>query len=133
MPTEVHWLACKRVLRYLKGTTHIGVMFGATSSATPLNIVLQPCFTDADWAGDNTDRRSTTGYLMKVNGNTVSWTSKKQATVALSTAEAEYMATGAATQEIMWLRSLLNEMGYEQGGCNHSSLRQSSSDCNRIR
>jgi hypothetical protein len=115
-PTEAHWLACKRVLRYLRGTTHLGLIFGGTSSAAPLNIVLEPCFSDADWAGDSTDRRSTTGYLMKVNGSTVSWASKKQPTVALSSAEAEYMAVGAAVQEILWLRTLLNEMGFEQGG-----------------
>ena len=60
------------------------------------------------------DRRSTSGYIVKVNGCTVSWASKKQPTVSLSSAEAEYMAAGTAVQEVLWMRALLREMGFEQ-------------------
>ncbi len=67
-------------------------------------------FSDADWAGDKSDRRSTTGYVVCVNGCVVSWGVKKQSTVALSTAEAEYMAVSSTTQEILWVIQLLNEM-----------------------
>jgi hypothetical protein len=71
---------------------------------------------DADWAGDVGDRRSTTGFVFKLAGAPISWTSKKQATVSLSTTEAEYMALAAAAQEVVWLRLLLKDLGHEQAG-----------------
>ena len=67
-------------------------------------------FTDADWGGDCQDRKSTTGYVVKINGSTVSWATKKQPTVAISTAEAEYMAISADTQELLWIQQILREM-----------------------
>lgn len=69
-------------------------------------------YCDADWAGDVTDRRSTTGYCMFVGGNLVTWKSKKQSVVSRSSAEAEYRAMAAATSEIVWLKALLEEMGF---------------------
>jgi hypothetical protein len=120
-PTYADWLACKRVFRYLKGTASMGLTFGgirgssSTSSGTGgQGVILAPAFCDADWAGDTTDRRSTTGFIIKVNGSPVSWTSKKQTTVSLSSAEAEYMAAGAAAQEVMWMRALMEELGFVQ-------------------
>lgn len=71
-------------------------------------------WSDADWAGDATTRRSTTGYVFLVNRAAVSWNSKLQPTVALSTTEAEYMALCAAIQEAMFLRQLLKDMGFPQ-------------------
>jgi len=71
-------------------------------------------YSDADWAGDIDSRRSTTGYLFTIGGVPVSWKSKRQATVALSTAEAEYMALSAATQEVVWLRKFLKNFEIEQ-------------------
>jgi hypothetical protein len=84
-PGPAHWTAVKRILRYLKGTSDWGLLFN------PKNDTLVG-YSDADWAGDPDSRRSTTGYLFTIGGVPVAWKSKKQATVALSTAEAEYMA-----------------------------------------
>ena len=108
-PKARHMTACDRVFRYLAGTKTWGLLFGrregnptgATASA----------YADADWAGDKTDRKSITGWIAKVNGDPVSWTSKKQSVVSLSTCEAELYAESAAVQELMWLRGLLKELG----------------------
>ena len=69
-------------------------------------------YTDADWGGDQVDRRSTTGFAFLFGGGAVSWSSKKQRTVALSSTEAEYMAATQATKEAIWFRRLLKEIGY---------------------
>ena len=71
-------------------------------------------YSDADWAGDLDDRHSTSGNLFIMAGGTISWTSKKQATVSLSTAEAEYIALSTATQEAIWLRRLLADFNCQQ-------------------
>jgi hypothetical protein len=105
-PGELHWKACKRVLRYLHGTKQAGLVFKA-NGLTEFNI---EAYSDADWAGDTTDRKSTTGFVITINGNVVSWLSKKQSTVALSTAEAEYMAISATAQEVKWITQLLHEL-----------------------
>ena len=70
--------------------------------------------TDADWAGDIDSRKSRTGYLFKLGDGPISWQSKKQPTVALSTTEAEYLSLSAGLQEALWLRQLLDELGYAQ-------------------
>jgi hypothetical protein len=114
-PQAEHWAKLKHLLRYLSATNEVGLTFGGGASSSDSHALqLSPTFCDADWAGDSTDRRSITGYIMKINGSTVSWASKKQTTVSLSSAEAEYMAAGAATQEIIWLRGLLSELGWPQ-------------------
>ena len=68
------------------------------------------CYADASWASDLDTRRSTTGYLFKLNGNLISWKSQRQTTVALSSTEAEYMGLCAAVQEAIWLKRLLKEL-----------------------
>lgn len=68
---------------------------------------------DADWAGDIVDRKSTSGFVFKVFGNTVNWMSRKQSTVALSSTEAEYMALADAICEEKWIRGVLKEIGIE--------------------
>jgi len=88
-----HWAAIKRVLRYVKGSMDKGLVFDKNSSC-----VLQG-FSDADWAGDHETRRSTTGFTFIFGGAAVSWGSKLQKTVALSTMEAEYMALCEASKE----------------------------------
>ena len=70
-------------------------------------------YSDADWAGDHDDRHSTSGVVCLLSGGAISWLSNKQASVALSTAEAEYIALCATTQEVVWLRRLLAELGVE--------------------
>ena len=101
-PTILHWSAVKRILRYLNGTIDLGLTYGRGDN---FNLV---GFSDADWAGDLDDRKSTTGYLFLLSGGPISWRSKKQSCVALSTAEAEYMALSAAIQEAVWLRRLIS-------------------------
>ena len=96
-PTQSHLTAAKRILRYLKGTTYLGLSYKKCAEGNLTG------YSDADWAGDMDDRYSTSGNVFFLAGGAVSWLSKKQATVALSTAEAEYVALSAATQEVIWL------------------------------
>lgn len=104
-PQKEHWTAVKRILRYLKGTTNIGILYKQDESEKCVG------YSDADWAGDTSDRKSTSGYIFMLSGGPVSWSSKKQKCVALSTAEAEYVALSAAAQECLWLRQLEVELG----------------------
>ena len=103
VPTEAHWHAAKGVLRYLKGTASLGVTFGGSDSRSNSQTggrsraVLGYC--DADYAGDVDTRRSTTGYVFLYNDGAISWSSRRQPTVAASTTEAEYMAEAAAAKE----------------------------------
>ena len=83
-PTEAHWSAVKRIFRYIKGTLDIQLTFrGLLSSLTG--------YTDADWAGDRDTRRSPSGFVFNIGSGAISWSSKRQPTVALSSCEAEYM------------------------------------------
>ena len=104
-PTADHMAAAKGVLRYLAGTTNHGLNYGAKLGDSSII-----AYCDADHAGDLDKRRSTTGYTFMQNGGAVSWSSKRQETVALSTVEAEYMAAAAAAKEALWLRVLLAEL-----------------------
>ena len=92
-PTEEHWAAVKRILRYLKFSIHFGLLI-RPSSSTQLSI-----YSDADWAGCPDDRRSTSGFCIYFGDNLISWSSKKQPTVARSSTEAEYRAVAHATAE----------------------------------
>lgn len=112
-PTAAHLIAAKRVLRYLSATSDLGLVYHSPQQHRT-TVTLAPTFCDADWAGDLAERRSTSGIVLKVNGNCVVWSSKRQSVVSTSSAEAEYMAAGAATQEILWLRALLGEMTFVQ-------------------
>lgn len=104
-PSHVHWTAVKCVMRYIKGTASLGITLGGN----PLSL---KGYCDADWGANPSDRRSISGYLFKFGDGPVSWSSKKQQSVALSTMEAEYYALGHATKEALWLHSLLGELGY---------------------
>ena len=106
-PTTRHWTAVKRIMRYLRGTTDLGLIFTPQGSNDCVG------FSDADWAGDLDDRKSTSGYMFQIGGTAVSWRSKKQTTVALSTAEAEYVALAGATQEAVWMRQLTADLNGE--------------------
>ena len=108
-PQHQHWLAAKRVLRYLKGTIEHGLEYHGSNQEP--NVLVG--FSDSDW-GNEVQRRSTTGYIFKMNGAAISWKSQRQETVALSTAEAEYMALCTAAKEAMFLRSILHEIGFDQ-------------------
>ena len=106
-PRSPHYAAILRILRYLKGTIFDGLHFSSHSSLT-----LQ-AYSDADWAGDPTDRRSTTGYCFMLGDSLIYWRSKKQTVVARSSTEAEYRALAATTAELIWLRWLLRDLGID--------------------
>ena len=93
-PTTLHWNAVKRVLRYLKGTQNHGLLIRRHSSPH------LHAFADADWAGDLDDRRSTTVYVVFYGSTPISWSSKKQHTIARSTTEAEYRAIVSSAAEL---------------------------------
>lgn len=100
--SDIHWKAAKRVLRYLKGTIDYNIVYEKSS----LSIT---GYIDADWASDQLDRRSYTGYVFKIGNSAVSWESRKQRTVALSSTEAEYMALCEGAKEAQFFRSFLYE------------------------
>ena len=104
-PTEDHWEAVKRILRYVKGTLDMGLRI-RKSRFTGVRI-----FTDADWAGCVDDRRSTGGFAIFVGPNLVSLSSKKQPTVSRSSTEAEYKALANGAAEAIWIDSVLTELG----------------------
>ncbi|XP_065861932.1 uncharacterized mitochondrial protein AtMg00810-like isoform X3 [Euphorbia lathyris] len=106
-PTVDHWTALVQILCYLKGTPGRGLLY-KNYGHTQIE-----CFSDADWAGDKDDRRSTTGYCVFVGGNLISWKSKKQHVVSRSSAESEYRAMSQSVCEIMWIRHLLFELGFD--------------------
>ena len=106
-PGRLHWAAVKRIIRYLKGTIEMTILLKPKSTD-----VVGYC--DADWAGDVDTRRSTTGYIFKFGGSPVCWKAKRQPTVALSTAEAEFMSLAHAAQTAIWLRRLLDDLGFVQ-------------------
>jgi len=100
-PVWEHWMAVKQIFRYLAGTRGLCLRYGATNSSGG--------YSDADWGSGN-DRKSVGGYVFLLNGGSVSWSSKKQTSIALSTTEAEYMSMTQAAKEIVWLRGLLEEL-----------------------
>ncbi|KAM1792893.1 hypothetical protein ACFX12_036703 [Malus domestica] len=105
-PTVDHLNIVKRILRYLKGSIGRGILMQNNQSTSISG------YTDADWAGNAIDRRSTTGYCTFVGGNIVTWKSKKQQVIARSSAEAEYRAMAATACELIWLKGLLSDLGF---------------------
>lgn len=106
-PGREHWNTVKRILRYIKGTSNVALCYGG-SELTVRGYV------DSDFAGDLDKSKSTTGYVYKLAGGAVSWMSKLQKVVALSTTEAEYMAATQACKESIWIQRLLEELGHKQ-------------------
>ena len=105
-PGAKHFEAVYRILRYLKGTPGRGLMLKKHGH---LQVEV---YTDADWAGSVTDRRSTSGYCSFVGGNLVTWRSKKQNVVARSSAEAEFRAVAHGICEVMWIKRILEELKF---------------------
>ena len=102
-PTSTHFKVAKRVLRYIKGTLHFGISF----TPGPLTFTV---FSDADWTGDPTNRRSTTRLLVFLGPNPISWSAKKQSTMSRSSLEAEYRALATTIAKLSWLRTLFKEL-----------------------
>ncbi|XP_033230350.1 secreted RxLR effector protein 161-like [Belonocnema kinseyi] len=109
--TESHWQAVKRILRYLIGTADFGIMYKSCGSKLELR-----GYSDADYAGDVVMRRSTTGYVFMLAGGPITWSSQRQKLVTLSTTETEYFAAATATKEAVWLRKLLDDIGFQAAG-----------------
>lgn len=107
-PNQTHWTAVKRIFRYLKGTLNLGIEY--SRDARRGNELVG--YSDADYAGDRDSRRSTSGFVFMLAGGPITWASRKQTSVALSTCEAEYMAMSKASTEAMWLRKLLHEVDF---------------------
>lgn len=103
-PTQELWTAGKRILRYLKETQDQGLTYRKTGDYTRLYT-----YSDADWAADKVDRKSTSGCVIFQGNNLITWFSRKQTCTALSTAEAEYIAGAHAISELIHLKSLLSE------------------------
>ena len=109
-PRQRDWTTLKQVMRYLKQTIDVKLEISGSAENSLIGYV------DADWGGDTSDRKSTSGYLFKLGNNSISWSSKIQASVALSSTEAEYISAAHACQELLWLRQLLAEIGEQITG-----------------
>ena len=107
-PTKIHLLAAKRILRYLQGTRDFGLFYKKGEKLELFG------FTDSDYAGNQDDRRSTSGYVFMLGTGAVSWSSKKQQIVSLSTTEAEFIAATACACQAIWLRRILEELQFKQ-------------------
>ncbi|KAL1216951.1 Retrovirus-related Pol polyprotein from transposon RE2 [Cardamine amara subsp. amara] len=106
-PTIYHWSMVDRILRYIKGSPGQGIWMGNNGSAEMVG------YCDADYAGDTNDRKSTTSYCTFVGGNLVTCKTKKQKVVYCSSAESEYRAMRKLTNELVWLKALLTDLGIE--------------------
>ena len=100
-PGKEHWTTIKSVFKYLCGTTYYAICYQGRPG--PDRVINVHGFIDADWDGDLDHIRSTIGYVFNLFGGAISWMRKRQAVVALSTTEAEYMAATHARKEAMWL------------------------------
>lgn len=103
-PGEKHWIAVKRILRYIKGTASYELTLGGKEP------IILTAYSDASYAEDQDSRKSTTGFLLKLGNSTISWKTRKQQTVALSTTEAEYYALSDTTKEVLYILPILKDM-----------------------
>ena len=110
-PTELHLQAAKRILRYLQGTTNFGILY-KREGVDELR-----AFIDSDYAGDLEDRKSTSGYVFLISSGAVSWLSKKQPIVTLSTTEAEFVAAAGCASQAVWMRRVLDNLGLAKKEC----------------
>jgi hypothetical protein len=127
-PNPEHWRAVKRVMRYLRGTTSYCLTLGSVNKndkdektdaykkTDESEGIFLHGYSDADYAGDKEKRKSTSGYAFFYGRGCVSWSSKKQPVIALSTTEAEYIAAVFAGQEGVWIRGMLKDLGKDQEG-----------------
>ena len=104
-PLESHWMAAKWVIRNLKGTINFGIEYTNDCNVEFIG------HSNSNWAGNPDDKKSTTGYVFNIGSGAISWSSKKQPTISLSSIEAEYKALCSTTYEAIWLRRILEDVG----------------------
>ena len=105
-PSKLHMNAARHIMKYLARSTKYKLVFDSKSTVSePIT------FTDSDWASDEDNRRSQTGYFIKIADAVVVWNSHKQTTIALSSTEAEYMALCDCCKQVIWIQNLFNELG----------------------
>lgn len=112
-PTDIHWTAVKRILRYLCGTTGFGLLIRRNSNLA-LHVFSDStinAYSDSDWVGRPDERRSTGGFAIFLGSSLISWCSRKQRTVSRSSTESEYKALADTAAELTWLQALLGELG----------------------
>ncbi|KAL4026630.1 hypothetical protein IC575_015066 [Cucumis melo] len=107
-PRTSHLHSAKRILRYISGTFNYGISYTYDTTGTLVG------YCDADWAGCSDDRKSTSGGCFFLGNNITTWFSKKQNSVSLSTAEAEYIAVGSRCSHLLWMKQMLDEYGVTQ-------------------
>ncbi|GAU51565.1 hypothetical protein TSUD_244720 [Trifolium subterraneum] len=112
-PTEMHVVAFKRVLRYLKGTLNFEILYKCKANK---ELIMQG-LSDSDYAGDHDDRKSTSEYVFTLGESAISWSSKKQPVVTLSTTEAEFVSAALCACQCIWLRNVLDHLDIKQTGC----------------
>ena len=117
-PGPDHWIAVKNILKYLRRTKDMFLIYGGNDEA--LNVT---GYVDARWNSDHDDSKSQTGFVFLVNGGAVSWNNKKQPVVAQSSMESEYIAAVDAANEAVWLRNFVIELGvFSQCARPHDNL-----------
>jgi hypothetical protein len=110
-PREPHLTAMKRILRYHHGAPDFGLLLRRSSGSDLV------AYTDADWVGCPDTRRSTSGYVVFLRDNLVSWSAKRQTVFSRSSAEAEYRVVANGVAEATWLRQLLHELQAPPSRC----------------
>ena len=118
-PSHQHTEAVKTILRYMKGSRNRGITYGGQKK------LLLEGYSDSDWARDLESRKSTSGFIFTLNSGPVSWCSKRQPTINLSSTEAKYIALTLAAKEASWLRLLLTELGLLQPDQQHALIKVS--------
>ncbi|GKD08124.1 hypothetical protein Tco_1187809 [Tanacetum coccineum] len=104
---ELHWIAVKNILKYLRNTKDMFLVYGGNPS-TELRV---KCYCDAGFEPDKDDTKSQTGYVFVLNGGAVDWKSSKQSTIAMFDIESEYIATSEAAMEAVWIRKFISGLG----------------------
>jgi hypothetical protein len=107
-PKESHLTAVKRIIRYVNDTLLYDIWYSRET-----NLVVSG-YSDANWDGNADDRKSTSGGCFYVGNNLVAWMSKKQASISLSTDEAEYIAAGSCCTQLLWMKTVLGDYGFSQ-------------------
>ena len=116
-PREPHLTVVKRIFRYLKGTTNLGLLYKKSSDYKLVG------FCDADYAGDRIERKSTSGNCQFLGENLITWASKRQATIALSTAEAEYISAASCCLQLLWMKHQLEAICLPKNPILHSGAK----------